>query len=267
MNYLFSIIIPCYNAQTTIIRTLQSCFDQTYQNFDIIIVDDCSTDNSVKIIKNLNNNKIKLVQLPVNSGPSFARNTGWDLAQGDYVAFLDADDVWHQEKLEIINKTLNTQNVDFLGHGFSVRDFDFSTIKPTELPVFIRYHYFKLMMINVTSTPCVVIKRNIRERFNLGMKYCEDQDLWVRLALIYGFYFSNQKLTTLDRPILSAGGLSSSRWKMRQGELQMYYNIAKIRKWFFVLMPFLFVFSMLKHFVNMFTTLPSNRVIENKKGK
>jgi glycosyltransferase involved in cell wall biosynthesis len=101
-NKLVSIITPLYNSGDFISETIDSILSQTYQNWELIIVDDCSIDNGVKIVKKYqeNNDNIKLVQLSKNSGAAVARNKGIKKAKGKYIAFLDSDDLWHPEKLE-----------------------------------------------------------------------------------------------------------------------------------------------------------------------
>ncbi|HFF5272228.1 TPA: glycosyltransferase family 2 protein, partial [Acinetobacter baumannii] len=99
---LVSIITPSYNSAKYIGKTIDSVISQTYKKWELIIIDDCSTDSSVEIIKDYENkdNRIKLIQLKENSGAAVARNTGIQLARGRFIAFLDSDDSWLPEKLE-----------------------------------------------------------------------------------------------------------------------------------------------------------------------
>ena len=101
-NISVSVIVPVFNSATTILRALDSIFSQTTQPQEIIIVDDASTDDSCAVIEKYIENKLtaKLLRFASNRGPSAARNAGWAVASGDYVAFLDADDAWHRKKLE-----------------------------------------------------------------------------------------------------------------------------------------------------------------------
>ncbi|MCC9072396.1 glycosyltransferase family 2 protein [Flavobacterium sp. F-65] len=99
---LVSIIIPTYNCEKFIGKTLQSVLNQSYSNWEIILVDDASIDNTVAIIKEFtqDDNRIKLTRLENNSGNGFARNIALQNASGRYIAFLDADDLWAPLKLE-----------------------------------------------------------------------------------------------------------------------------------------------------------------------
>ena len=99
---LVSIITPLYNTENYITTTLKSIQEQTYTHWEHIIVNDCSTDNSLHIVEEFakKDTRIKVVTLSRNSGAAQSRNKATELATGDYIAFLDADDLWHPEKLE-----------------------------------------------------------------------------------------------------------------------------------------------------------------------
>jgi len=114
-NPLVSIITPCYNSEKYIQEAIQSVQNQTYQNWEMIIVDDASTDETVAIIDKIASidNRIKVVRLYKNSGTGIARNCALDFANGKYIAFLDADDLWKSEKLEIQINFLQTNNIPF----------------------------------------------------------------------------------------------------------------------------------------------------------
>jgi len=98
---LVSVITPMYNAQKYIVETIESVIHQSYQNWEMIIVDNCSTDKSREIVENIDDDRIKLIKLDFNSGgPARPRNIGLEHAKGEYIAFLDADDVWLEDKLQ-----------------------------------------------------------------------------------------------------------------------------------------------------------------------
>lgn len=89
-----SIIIPVYNSEKYLLRCLNSIVNQTFRDIEIICIDDCSTDDSIKILKSFEqkDNRIKILYNDKNSGPSFSRNSGMSIAQGDYIGFVDSDD-------------------------------------------------------------------------------------------------------------------------------------------------------------------------------
>jgi len=102
MPALVSIITPMYNSEKFIDLTIQSVQSQTYQNWEMIIVDDASTDRSIEIVKKIMSNepRLQLKQLADNLGPAHTRNNGIKIAKGQFLAFLDSDDLWHKDKLE-----------------------------------------------------------------------------------------------------------------------------------------------------------------------
>ena len=113
MEPLVSTIIAAYNAETTLIDAVQSVLNQTYPNWELIVVDDASTDRTRILLESLQDSRIRTVFLQKNQGPSFARNTGCQHANGDYFAFLDADDCWLPEKLSEQVKVMAETTIGF----------------------------------------------------------------------------------------------------------------------------------------------------------
>lgn len=111
MKHKFSLIIPAYNVEKYIKKCLDSVLNQTYNNYEIIIVNDGSTDNTSKILESYKSNKkIKIINQE-NKGLSNARNTGVSNAKGDYILFIDSDDFIEKELLEILNKTIKDEDL------------------------------------------------------------------------------------------------------------------------------------------------------------
>lgn len=100
MSDLVSVIVPTYNSQSYIEETLRSVCEQTYTELEIIIVDDCSTDNTVSIVQSINDPRFILIRQKINGGAGAARNAGVEIATGRYIAFLDSDDLWLPAKTE-----------------------------------------------------------------------------------------------------------------------------------------------------------------------
>ncbi len=115
MNELVSIIVPTYNTEKFIRSTIDSVLNQTYTNWEMILVDDASTDKTVSVIEEFaqKDSRIKLFKLPKNQGNGFARNAALEKATGKYIAYLDADDLWFPEKLEKQILFLKTNNLHF----------------------------------------------------------------------------------------------------------------------------------------------------------
>ncbi|MFI3214434.1 MAG: glycosyltransferase family 2 protein, partial [Eubacteriales bacterium] len=105
MRGLISVIVPIYNAEKYILQTIEMVMNQTYANWELILVDDLSTDKSVEVVEELlatiTDERIKLIKQNKNTGAAHSRNKGVRAAAGRYIAFLDADDIWLPEKLEV----------------------------------------------------------------------------------------------------------------------------------------------------------------------
>lgn len=113
--FLFSIIIPVYNSEKTIEKSLKSVFNQTIQDFEIIVVNDGSTDHSLEILnkyKTAHSNMTIINQK--NAGPGMARNNGIKIAKGEYISFLDADDYWSEDFLEVVLAASNNKSADYI---------------------------------------------------------------------------------------------------------------------------------------------------------
>jgi glycosyltransferase involved in cell wall biosynthesis len=123
---LVSILIPCYNSEKWIVETLQSALDQTWQNKEIIIVDDGSSDNSLLIAKQFESKNVNVISQG-NKGASTARNRALMEAQGDFIQYLDADDLLANDKIEIQIKQLEQQSPDYIASGSWARFFDVPT--------------------------------------------------------------------------------------------------------------------------------------------
>lgn len=236
-----SVVIPAYNAASSIKATIESCLQQSYTPYEVIVVDDASTDDTVSITEAYK--QVKLLQQPTNQGPSAARNRGWNEAGGDYIAFLDSDDTWHPKKLEIVlDVCLSNNKIEYLGHSYSIGSFQ--TITNTIEPV--SKSYASILLKNPYQPSCLIVKRSVSERFNKTYRYCEDHELSLRVADIRTCHFLDMPLTKLGRPQLSKGGASGNKWKMRRGELRIYSSIGQHNPLYILAIPFLWIFSLLK---------------------
>lgn len=110
---LVSIIMPTYNCAKFIGKTIESVIAQTYENWELIIVDDCSKDNTEEVVSKYKDNRIKYHRLKNNSGAAVARTEAMKKARGSYMAFLDSDDLWKKDKLEKQLEFMNKNNYNF----------------------------------------------------------------------------------------------------------------------------------------------------------
>src|SRR5690606_28542420 len=165
-----SVVIPAYNASKTLDAAITSCLQQSYAPYEIIVVNDASSDNTTHIAQQYN--EVTLITLEQNSGPSKARNVGWNGAKGDLVAFLDSDDVWHFDKLEVINKIFSEYtDIQLLGHSYAVKNTKYSVDSSAFLQ---RKSYLSILLRNPYQPSCMAIRTQLPLRFNESFRYCED---------------------------------------------------------------------------------------------
>lgn len=121
---LVSVIMPVYNAEQYIEESINSVLNQTYQNLELIIVDDCSNDNTLQLIEDfsLNDNRIVLLNNDINLGCAQSRNKALQKAKGEYIAFCDSDDVWIENKIEKQFNYINNSNTDMVFTAYEMID-------------------------------------------------------------------------------------------------------------------------------------------------
>ena len=243
----FSVVIPVYNGSNTVIRAVDSCLKQTILPWEIIIVNDCSKDNTLDVlIENYQgNNIVKIYSLPKNSGVSVARNLGWDKATGDFIAFLDADDVWHPSKLEVLKELKHDcKDIFCIAHKYTEKGLSEKNGFMPNCRI-LKFRHF--LIRNYFNTSCLVVCQCIGERFNETMRY----DLCLRIANKMNIYYIDLPLTSLGRPQLSKGGLSGNQWAMRKGEMKLYFHACKLRWWLFPCLPLFILFSIAKYLLKL----------------
>lgn len=187
MNNLFSVIIPVFNGEKFVSEAIESAISQIGVNSEIIVVDDGSTDNTINIIRGFGD-RVTLYEQK-NSGVSVARNYGASKAKGEYLAFLDADDVWLSGKLEKqYGKILDGYDLVFtdrynFGEVGDLPEFHSGVFEFPEGDVF-----EKLIYRNFITNSSVVVKKTIYEEFggyDDNLFTCEDWDLWLRISTKY----------------------------------------------------------------------------------
>lgn len=220
----FSVIIPCYNSEKTIERALLSVLGQTETDYEIIIVDDGSTDSSVNVAENFLQERpcAYTILTGENQGAAGARNKGAMAAHGEFLAFLDSDDEWHSEKLRIQRNYLREHDLDFIAAGYTLDPLP-ETLKE---PVVRFYTLQDLLWRNRFSTPGVVVKKDFFWSvggFESYQRYAEDYTLWMKLAVTKALpAFISPPLVRLHKPAFGAEGLSADSWKMTLGEMSGY---------------------------------------------
>lgn len=229
---IISIIVPAYNAASYIKSTLDSAINQTFKDFEILVINDCSTDDTVDIVESYcaTDKRVKLISLSVNKGaPAGPRNIGVKEAKGQWIAFLDADDIWHPQKLkrqmDLLNSTgarfCSTQMINFVDEkGLKLNDAspdDFSWIS------------FKQQLIKYrTPTSSVVVDKKLMEKFpfNEDIKYKarEDLDCWLHC------HEEIKKSVKISQPMMGyriiTGQISGKKWVMVR---RHFYVLSKYR--------------------------------------
>ncbi len=204
-NPIVSIIIPTYNSSATIMRTLESVFSQTYTAWEIIIIDDGSTDDTKQLLQPYRDNKKIIYLYQNNGGPGSARNNGIRHATGEYIAFLDADDYWHAEKLEkqiaafqenprIVVCSTETYCID------PYSDLIWETVrspwtKPRSGKVVPYFAFHKIITLSSALIPKKYILKVGLFDESRDIIMTEDLDLWLKLAPVGDFVTLNEPLT------------------------------------------------------------------------
>jgi glycosyltransferase involved in cell wall biosynthesis len=251
-----SVIIPVFNCETTIERAILSVIHQTRRPQEIIIVNDAGTDQSVAIAKSIAQDApipIHIHDNEINVGPGVSRNLGWAAATSDLVAFLDADDVWHPQKLEIQVSVMETKsNLMMTCHDRTVGS---STDWTAICSGHIGWRVLKLrdfMIRNCCATPSVILRRDISERFSSTLRYAEDYGLWLSVSAKYGnVYFADCALVNCANPAYGGPGLSGKMLAMYRGELRAFHIVTKAGTLSKFWLPVMYVWSTLKFVVRL----------------
>ena len=180
---LVSVITPVYNAEKVIKKTLESVFAQTYKSIEIVLVDDCSKDNSALIIKKLQETHSEIVYYlqPKNMGAGAARNKALELAKGQYVAFLDADDLWKPEKVQKQILHLKEKNGSFSFTAIEMIDGDDKIIKGKR-KVKEEIDYKFLLSNTMIPTSGVLVDRCVKGDFRMHLRRGgQDYSTWLKL--------------------------------------------------------------------------------------
>lgn len=188
---LISVIIPVYNGKQTIKATIKSVLNQSFANLELIVINDGSQDSSLEVISNIKDPRLKVFSYE-NSGVAISRNRGIKLSSGEFIAFLDADDLWTSDKLEAQLKALQVNPQAAV--AFSWVDYinEFGDFLHTGNHVTINGNAYKQMLVeNVLengSNP--LVRRGALDKvggFNQSLTPAEDWDMWLRLAASYDF--------------------------------------------------------------------------------
>lgn len=194
-----TVIIPTYNRASIVPRAIDSVLAQTYTDYEIIVVDDASTDETGILLVNKYNNKISCIRKEKNEGLAAARNTGIRAARGVYTAFLDDDDAWLPEKLALQLKVMEEDPAVGLVYCGYLHADDNDTILATVRPEKRGNVFHDLLYQNhiTGSASAVLIKTEVLHAagyFNASLSACEDWDLWIRISRLCAVDFVDAPL-------------------------------------------------------------------------
>ncbi len=225
-NELVSIITPSYNSSKFISETIESVLSQTYTNWEMIIIDDKSPDDSNVLIESYikRDNRIKLIKLDKNSGPAFARNEGIRGAKGRYISFLDADDLWFPHKLNTQISFMNKNNLAFTYSSYTLIDGD-----NNDLGKFITKKYITYFtMLKSCSVGCLTA---IYDSQKLGKIYFENrghEDYILWLKIFKKINNAQGILEPLATYRILKHSVSSNKMKASKYQWKIYRDVEKL---------------------------------------
>ena len=207
---MFSVVIPLYNKELSISNTIQSVLDQTFQDFEIVIVNDGSTDNSVKEVEKFDDKRIRLIHQE-NQGVSAARNKGIKEAKFEWIAFLDADDLWREKHLKVLSDMIKKYPTDKVFTTSYIQSNQRETGSPNNTDDVIDNYFKAALERRVTWTSIMCVNKRVFDRvgtFNIKLSRGEDLDVWARMGREYRYIKSNLVTAIYSQEIenqLSAG--------------------------------------------------------------
>ena len=219
----FTVIIPLYNKENCIKNTLKSVLNQSIQDFEIIIVEDCSTDNSKTVAEEVKSEKITLIQHEKNKGLSASRNTGIANAKATYLAFLDADDLWHKNYLEKLKELIEnypeahlfaTNYTEVYSKEVSVKPA--SNLKNFDKDGIILDFFESNLHQNIYCPSSLCVKKEVFEKiggYNPAINFGEDIDFNIRANSNFKLAYS--KTVLVDNIMYSENKITNSSLKSK----------------------------------------------------
>ena len=222
---LVSIIMPSYNASRFIRESINSVLLQTYSNWELLIVDDCSKDNSVKIAQKFVDidQRVRLFPLEKNVGAAAARNVAIGQAKGQYIAFLDSDDVWNEDKLEKQLSFMKQNSYAFTFSDYYVMEEDGrKTGNIVRVPTSLTYHQY--LRNTIIGCLTVIIDRKQTGDFRMPLiKSSHDMALWL-LIMKRGFKAYGLKEVLAGYRLVSTSN-TAKKWKAAKDVWKVYRKI------------------------------------------
>ena len=227
-EYLVSIVTPVYNSEKFISETIDSIQNQTYKRWELILVDDCSSDNSYDIISKYikYDKRIRYIKLEKNSGAAVSRNTGIKNAKGRFIAFLDSDDIWLPEKLEKQVKYMLDKKIGFTFTSYRyMKEDGTKTNKVAKAPYKIDYN--GLLKNTIIGCSTVVLDRKIVGNFLMPLvRKGQDTATWLMILRNQKYAYGIEEILVDYR--LVGNSLSSNKIKALKRTWNIYRSVEKI---------------------------------------
>lgn len=231
-NVLISVVMPNYNGHRFVEQAIDSVLNQTYSNFELIIVDDCSQDDSLAIIQKKANcdSRIHVIALEKNVGVANVRNIGIRVAKGQYIALLDNDDLWVNDKLER-QLVIAQKGVDIVYCSYDFIDEKNRTIKrPFVVPN--KTDFNKMLASSVISCSTSFIKTELMKKYPFQSEYYhEDYVLWMELLQICSVAYGDKKVLMHYRQVTGSRSnkkknAAKERWYIYRKALKLNITIS-----------------------------------------
>lgn len=227
MSSLVSIITPSFNSEKYISQAVQSVVFQTHENWELLLVDDCSSDSTFSIISNfaLQDTRIKVFKLDRNSGAGVARNFAIQQAQGNYIAFLDADDLWKPEKLEKQISFMQTQNIPFTFSFYETIN-EAGNLRNETITTPSKITYNQLYYCNWIGNLTGIYSVDFFEKISISsIKKRQDWMLW--LQIVKQIQTAIPVTESLAYYRVREDSISASKWKLIKYNFKVYRNFHK----------------------------------------
>lgn len=228
MKDLVSIITPSFNSEKYIEATIASVQAQIHQNWEMIIVDDCSSDQTIKIIKEIiaQDSRIQLIQLPVNSGSGVARNKGIEKAKGKFITFLDADDIWFPHFITTSIEFIESNNVPFVFSSYKRSNENLEFIY-SDFIVPTKVGYWDVLKTN--SISCLTAFLNMEQlgkKFMPSIKKRQDMGLWLQYLKEIPYAYGIKEPLAIYR--IRKNSLSRNKWELLKYQWEFYYKLENL---------------------------------------
>ncbi|WP_079717468.1 glycosyltransferase family 2 protein [Parapedobacter luteus] len=224
-NPCVTIITPLYNGGQFVSESIASIVNQTYSNWELIVIDDCSTDDGTRIVEEYQkgDNRIKLIRNECNLGPAKTRNLGIEAAAGRYIAFLDSDDIWLPNKLEVQLRFMEDNNTPFTFAYYEQIDEQGKLIKKMDyFPKKVTYR--STMMSNkIGCLTAMYDTQYFGKVYMVDIRNRQDYTLWLQLLKKVDYAYCVPEI--LARYRVRKGSISSNKWKLVKYHWHIYRHI------------------------------------------